>query len=112
MILGYGIIAVPTGIATVGLAGVMRQPSNTQACPNGGIEGHADDARLVQVVWSPAVNHRARPRIRPRAGHPGSEFGQNAAEVTSIPGTPEGLAPIVALGQGSEPENNAASARQ
>lgn len=48
MIMGYGIIAVPTGIVTVSLAGVMRESTNTQACPNCGLEGHADDARFCK----------------------------------------------------------------
>ena len=49
MIMGYGIIAVPTGIVTVGLAGVMRQSSlNTQSCPRCSLSGHADDARYCK----------------------------------------------------------------
>lgn len=48
MIMGYGIIAVPTGIVTVGLARVMRESTNTQACPNCGLDGHADDARFCK----------------------------------------------------------------
>jgi len=42
MIMGYALIAVPTGIVTVELS---RQPStNTQCCPDCGREGHAGDA--------------------------------------------------------------------
>jgi voltage-gated potassium channel len=52
MIMGYAIIAVPTGIVTVGLAGVMRQSTNTQACPSCGREGHADDARFCKYCGS------------------------------------------------------------
>lgn len=48
MIIGYGIIAVPTGIVTVGLARAMRESTNTRACPNCGHEGHADDARFCR----------------------------------------------------------------
>ena len=44
MILGYGIIAVPTGIVTVELANAGRAVSR-QACPSCGAEGHAIDAR-------------------------------------------------------------------
>jgi len=45
MILGYSIIAVPTGIVTVEWAQASRQErSNTQACPNCSAEGHDDDA--------------------------------------------------------------------
>ena len=45
MILGYAIIAVPTGIVTVELSAASRQASNTQACPACGVEGHDNDAR-------------------------------------------------------------------
>jgi voltage-gated potassium channel len=44
MILGYGIIAVPTGIVTVELANAARRVSR-QACPACGAEGHDTDAR-------------------------------------------------------------------
>ena len=43
MILGYGIIAVPTGIVTVELANAGRAVSR-QACPACGAEGHDVDA--------------------------------------------------------------------
>lgn len=43
MILGYGIIAVPTGIVTVELANAGRAVSR-QACPACGAEGHDMDA--------------------------------------------------------------------
>ena len=43
MILGYGIIAVPTGIVTVELANAGRAVSR-QACPSCGAEGHDVDA--------------------------------------------------------------------
>jgi voltage-gated potassium channel len=47
MILGYGIIAVPTGIVTVELS---RRPSaiSAQACPHCGAEGHDADARFCK----------------------------------------------------------------
>ncbi|MCL6273101.1 ion transporter [Muricauda sp. 2012CJ35-5] len=51
MILGYGIIAVPTGIVTVefskhqkGKKGNHLVHTNTQACPSCTAEGHRDDA--------------------------------------------------------------------
>jgi voltage-gated potassium channel len=44
MIMGYGIIAVPTGIVSVELAGVTRKKITTQACPQCGAEGHDTDA--------------------------------------------------------------------
>ncbi len=46
MILGYGIIAVPTGIVTVELSQASRalKRVSTQACPSCGSEGHDADA--------------------------------------------------------------------
>ena len=44
MILGYGIIAVPTGIVTVEMSRASRQPISGQACPACAAEGHAHDA--------------------------------------------------------------------
>jgi len=44
MILGYGIIAVPTGIVTVELAQARRVPITTEACPDCGTGGHDGDA--------------------------------------------------------------------
>lgn len=43
MILGYSIIAVPTGFVTVELSRAMREVS-TQACPSCSAEGHDPDA--------------------------------------------------------------------
>lgn len=45
MIIGYGIIAVPTGIVTAELSRSYRSTS-TRACPDCGAEGHLDDARF------------------------------------------------------------------
>jgi len=44
MILGYGIIAVPTGIVTVEVSHALRSSIRTDACPDCGAEGHAVDA--------------------------------------------------------------------
>ena len=44
MIIGYGIIAVPTGIVTVELSRATRQGVSTQACPKCGRDGHDADA--------------------------------------------------------------------
>jgi voltage-gated potassium channel len=44
MIMGYGIIAVPTGIVSVELAGVVKKRVTTQACPDCGVGGHDHDA--------------------------------------------------------------------
>jgi len=45
MILGYGIIAVPTGIVTVEMANLSRKSMSTRACTDCGAEGHDEDAR-------------------------------------------------------------------
>ena len=44
MIMGYGIIAVPTGIVSVELAGVTKKGITTRACPECGAGGHDLDA--------------------------------------------------------------------
>lgn len=48
MILGYAIIAVPTGIVTVELSQVHREQLNTQACPGCSAEGHDSDAAFCK----------------------------------------------------------------
>lgn len=44
MIIGYGIIAVPTGIVTVEIAQAVGKPVSTQACPDCAAQGHDADA--------------------------------------------------------------------
>jgi len=44
MIIGYGIIAVPTGIVTAEIAQAARKPVSTQSCPACSAEGHDADA--------------------------------------------------------------------
>lgn len=44
MIMGYGILAVPTGIVTVELAQASMRKTNTRSCPDCSAEGHDDDA--------------------------------------------------------------------
>jgi len=45
MILGYGIIAVPTGIVTVEMSQAFARTVSTQSCPECSAEGHDPDAR-------------------------------------------------------------------
>ena len=52
MILGYSIIAVPTGIVTVGLVKTSDKPVSTQACPNCGEDGHDADAHYCKYCGS------------------------------------------------------------
>lgn len=49
MLLGYGIIAVPTGIVTTEMAlAAKNQKQENQACPSCGREGHDHDARYCK----------------------------------------------------------------
>jgi voltage-gated potassium channel len=48
MIIGYGIIAVPTGIVTVELSRAAHREVSTQACPECGQEGHDADAAFCK----------------------------------------------------------------
>ena len=52
MILGYGIIAVPTGIVTTEMARGEFKPVSTQACPNCSREGHETDAVYCKYCGS------------------------------------------------------------
>jgi voltage-gated potassium channel len=56
MLIGYGIIAVPTGIYTAELALGMRDAQrgmDARACAECGLEGHADDARHCRGCGHP-----------------------------------------------------------
>ena len=44
MIMGYGIIAVPTGIVTLELSEASRRAANTTTCPECSLEGHLREA--------------------------------------------------------------------
>jgi len=48
MILGYCIIAVPTGIVTVELSHAMGAPVSTRACPECAAEGHDANAKFCK----------------------------------------------------------------
>ena len=49
MILGYGIIAVPTGIMTAELSMMMRQRMSSKVCPACGATGHDDNAAFCKM---------------------------------------------------------------
>ncbi len=56
MILGYSIIAVPTGILTAGIVEAARHPETpitTRACPHCMSEGHAPSARYCKDCGDP-----------------------------------------------------------
>ncbi|TNF90653.1 MAG: ion transporter [Gammaproteobacteria bacterium] len=44
MIMGYGIIAVPTGIVTLELSEAHKRAANTRTCPACAVEGHVREA--------------------------------------------------------------------
>lgn len=53
MIMGYGIIAVPTGLVTAQFINNATPPQlNTQACPNCGAQQHRDDAKFCYKCGS------------------------------------------------------------
>lgn len=52
MILGYGILAVPTGIVTVELANVRGKPLTTRCCRSCAADGHDTDARYCKYCGS------------------------------------------------------------
>jgi voltage-gated potassium channel len=52
MIVGYGIIAVPTGIVTAERVHSSYKETSTQACPACSAEGHDKDARFCKLCGS------------------------------------------------------------
>jgi len=48
MIIGYSIIAVPTGIVTAEIVEAARRPLNTHTCPSCFSEGHYKGARYCR----------------------------------------------------------------
>jgi hypothetical protein len=53
MILGYAIIAVPTGIFSVQLTEAMRKRESNRACPRCAVEGHSSQAAFCWRCGSP-----------------------------------------------------------
>lgn len=52
MIMGYGIIAVPTGIVTVEMSHIMGNKALNQACPSCSAQGHDKDATFCKYCGS------------------------------------------------------------
>jgi len=52
MIIGYGIIAVPTGIVTAELSQAHKKGISTQACPECSADGHDNDAVFCKFCGS------------------------------------------------------------
>ena len=55
MILGFGIIAVPTGIMTAEISLAMRQKTSSKVCPACGAPSHDDSAAVLQDVWGKSL---------------------------------------------------------
>ncbi|MFC4452202.1 ion transporter [Deinococcus sonorensis] len=53
MILGYGVIAVPTGIVTVSLTQAQRARQSFVTCSRCGLQGHEGDARFCRRCAEP-----------------------------------------------------------
>ena len=69
MVLGYGIIAVPTGIVTAEIARARPREVSTQACATCGLEGHDHDARFCKhcgAGLSGLTADRGTSRLPPR----------------------------------------------
>jgi voltage-gated potassium channel len=56
MVLGYGTIAVPTGIVTAELTKNAMSRTNTQACPVCGLARHDDDASFCKACGESLLN--------------------------------------------------------
>lgn len=52
MIIGYSIIAIPTGIFTVEFANAFKKNISTQVCMNCNSEGHDTDAKFYKYCGS------------------------------------------------------------
>ena len=76
MILGYAIIAVPTGIVSVAIAQQMRGSAvSTQACLQCGREGHAVDAEHCQYCGAHLGDgHYSGRRLKPEPRSPPPEL--------------------------------------
>lgn len=53
MILGYSIIAVPTGIITAEITQTFKKNVSTQSCPQCSLEGHDKDAKFCKFCGAP-----------------------------------------------------------
>jgi len=72
MIMGYGIIAVPTGIVTMELTEAHRRSANTRTCPGCSVEGHVREATYC---WR-CGDHLYRTTDGPKPPDKGRELGE------------------------------------
>jgi voltage-gated potassium channel len=73
MIMGYGIIAVPTGIVTLELSEAHRRAANTRTCPNCAVEGHVREAAFCWRCGERLYNPEMKPAP---SGTPERELGE------------------------------------
>ncbi len=78
MILGYSIIAVPTGIVGVEIAQASRVVMESAACPHCGNSGHDIDARYCKHCGGPLVTGFPGRRVEDRGGPAGGNPGRTA----------------------------------
>ena len=67
MLMGYGIIVVPTGIVTLELNEANRRQANTRTCSDCAAEGHAREASYCWRCGA-ALYQRSRDRVTEAAG--------------------------------------------
>jgi voltage-gated potassium channel len=75
MIMGYGIIAVPTGIVTVELNEAMRRRANTRTCPSCSAEGHSREASYCWRCGEALFEQRRREKAAEAAAQDAAEQG-------------------------------------
>ncbi len=86
MIMGYGVIAVPTGIVTTELGEASRARANTRTCPECSAEGHRMEASFCFRCGSPLYR-----RVL-------DEEHRDAASLSDSPDAPAASAPPDLLG--------------
>ena len=65
MIMGYGVIAVPTGIVTMELNAANRRMANTKTCPSCSAEGHSREASYCWRCGEPLYPKAAKQDDQP-----------------------------------------------
>ncbi len=75
MIMGYGIIAVPTGIVTLELSEAHRKAANTRTCPGCSVEGHIREATYCWRCGAHLFGRDAE-RDKPSPESPTRELGE------------------------------------
>jgi voltage-gated potassium channel len=87
MILGYGIIAVPTGIVTLELSEAHRRVANTRTCPGCSAEGHQREAAFC---WRCGEHLYRKQQGEPDGGDEGAKGDPARQETAAAPPPPRG----------------------